>query len=1160
MKNNFTKILFLFKKRFLPIIMKTFFLLFCTTLFSFTPKSGFSQNEKITIESNKTVSVDEVFEIIKSHTNHSFIYRADLFKNYPKIKLEKGIIRANNLLKKALSKGSFSCEFSEDETIVIKEKPTEVVRISKTVKAIQQTIISGIVVDESGEPLPMVSVYEKKTKNGTSTDFNGNYSLNLGSSSKDKILVFSYIGFENQEVVVGDKTILNIKMRPSLSGLDEVVVIGYGTSKVKDATGVISRISAKEIENAPMGASVESLLQGKSPGVNVQIQSASPTSPISVVIRGASSLSGDNQPLWVIDGVPQYSSTTSGDVANTLYNLNLNDVQSIDILKDASATAVYGSRAANGVVIVTTKKGKIGMKPLFEVSSRVGVQVMDFNGYQYFESEDYINFSGAAAREMVLTMDSFTNSAERYLDLQAFYNLNNSEYDKSDLVTLDGAYYDGNTNWQKEMTQNPVVVQHDFSVRGGSEETTYFASFNYSDMEGVVKSGQSELYGGRMNFDTKISENLKFGLNLNGSSRKSDNKDYMLSVIQKVRPDIPVYEEDGSLFTRDLFTENPYTTLQNTRSGKGITFNGTAFLDINILNDFKFKTSFTNNYTDSENLSYDRAGTAQNTTGTRTWYNTKSSFNIWENTLTYAKLINKKHDLRALIGHSMENYISRYHYIKASNFPDDDVLNNFGSAASINSINETQTENALISQFARLHYKFDDRYIISGTIRRDGSSRFGADKRWGLFPSGAAAWLISSEKFMKGESVKKYVSYLKLRTSLGITGSQNLGNYDWITQVGSVQYNESPAIQPSSIGNPDLQWEETKMFDLGLDFGLLDDRVYGSVGVYTKNSSKLIYKTPLASSAAFTSITSNVASVKNNGFEFDIKYDILRSDNHRLTFNFNFSNNKTKVVKINGDLEELLFPGSYAPFIKLVEGEETGQWYGLQTAGRFFVTDEDAIAMQGRTATGQPTFLNNSQETIGDMIYIDQNGDGKITNDDRVNLGSSIPKGTGGFGLTYRFKNFMVNAAFTYAYGHSRLWDLPRLNIGYVGDFNQSNIVAGQSTILVNPYDASYPRLAQTLIGGNNKFSDFYLHDASYLRLNALNITYKLPNKYFEKMLISGVDLTFQATNLFTITKYPGFDPQGNWTNSRIGSGMAIDASTYPSAQIYNLGIKIKLQ
>ncbi|WP_373942957.1 TonB-dependent receptor plug domain-containing protein [Polaribacter sejongensis] len=375
--------------------MKTFFLLFCTTLFSFTPKSGFSQNEKITIESNKTVSVDEVFEIIKSHTNHSFIYRADLFKNYPKINLEKGIIRANNLLKKALSKGSFSCEFSEDETIVIKEKPTEVVRISKTVKAIQQTIISGIVVDESGEPLPMVSVYEKKTKNGTSTDFNGNYSLNLGSSSKDKILVFSYIGFENQEVVVGDKTILNIKMRPSLSGLDEVVVIGYGTSKVKDATGVISRISAKEIENAPMGASVESLLQGKSPGVNVQIQSASPTSPISVVIRGASSLSGDNQPLWVIDGVPQYSSTTSGDVANTLYNLNLNDVQSIDILKDASATAVYGSRAANGVVIVTTKKGKIGMKPLFEVSSRVGVQVMDFNGYQYFESEDYINFSGA---------------------------------------------------------------------------------------------------------------------------------------------------------------------------------------------------------------------------------------------------------------------------------------------------------------------------------------------------------------------------------------------------------------------------------------------------------------------------------------------------------------------------------------------------------------------------------------------------------------------------------------------------------------------------------------------------------------------------------------------------------------------------------------------
>jgi len=1159
MENNFTNYFFLFRKRFLTIVMKTFFLLFCTTLLSFAPKSGFSQNAKIKIANDRVASVDEVFKMIKEQTSYTFIYRSNLFENYPKVSLKKGTIRANKLLEKTLSLGNFSCDFAEDKTILIKGKPPVVVQEAESIAVLQQTI-KGTVLDERGQPLPGVNVIVKGTRTGTSTDFDGKYELKLTNSDENTVIVFSYVGYENQEIVLGTKTTIDLKMIPNLAGLEEVVVIGYGTSKVKDATGVISRISAKEIESAPMGASVESLLQGRSAGVNVQIQSASPTSPISVIIRGASSLSGDNQPLWVIDGVPQYSSTTSGNIANTLYNLNLNDVKSIDILKDASATAVYGSRAANGVVIVTTKKGIAGMKPVFEVSSRVGVQVMDFNGYEYFEADEYKAFADAAARELVMARPGFDYFSRLYLDQQAFFDLNSSEYDKTDLQILPGAYYDGNTNWQEDMTQNPLVMQHDFSVRGGSEKTTYFVSMNYKDMEGIVKTGESELYGGRVNLDTRISNNVKFGLNLSGSSRNSDDKDYMLTVLKKVRPDIPAFNEDGTIFTRDPYTENPYTTLKNTRAGKGITFNGTGYLEIGILNDLEFRTAFTNNYTDSEYLDYSRAGSTFNYNGSRSWSNSKASLNVWENTLTFAKMINEKHDIRALAGYSMENSIVRGYSMSATNFPDDDILNNFGSAANVGYINETQTENALISQFARLHYKFDDRYIISGTIRRDGSSRFGADRRWGVFPSGAAAWLISSEKFMESENIQKYISYLKLRTSLGLSGSQNLGNFDWITQVGSTRYNESPAIQPSSIGNPNLQWEQTQMFDLGLDFGLLDDRIYGSVGIYQKKSDELIYSSPLAPSSAFSNITSNVASIKNDGLEFDVKYDILRSADHRLTFDFNIAKNVTKVTKINGTTKELFFPGTYSPFIRMVEGGETGQWFGFQTSGRFLVTAEEAISLQGRTETGQTTYYNNAQETAGDLIFVDQDGDGKITNDDRVNLGSSVPKAFGGFGLTYRYKSFMINAAFTYAYGHTRLWELPRTDVGYVGNYNQSNLIAGQSTIVQSPYDASYPRMAQYGIGSNNRFSDFYLHDASYLRLNALNMTYKLPSKFFKNMLVNGIDLTFQATNLFTITKYPGFDPQGNWTSSSIGSGMAIDASTYPAAQIYNLGIKINLQ
>ncbi|MGY0408033.1 MAG: SusC/RagA family TonB-linked outer membrane protein, partial [Polaribacter sp.] len=617
--------------------MNTFIFFFCTALFSFTSENGLSQNIKIKINSDRLASVDEVFKMIKEQTDYTFIYRANLFKNSPKTSLKKGIIRASKLLQKTLSKGDFIYEFLPDKTILVKEKPLEKTEIPKTIGVLQQSI-KGIVYDEEGLPFPGVNIMIKNTKRGTATDFNGKYKLNVPNSTKKIVLVFSYVGYKNQEVLVGSKTTINLKMIPSFGKLDEVVVKGYGTSKIKDATGVISSISAKEIEYAPMGASVESLLQGKAAGVSVQIQSASPTSPISVIIRGASSLSGNNQPLWVIDGVPQYTSTTpdSGgkieDNLSALYNLNLNDIKRIDILKDASATAIYGSRAANGVVLVTTKKGIAGMKPTFEISSRVGVQVMDFNSFHYFQADQYKAFADAAAREIVMTNSSLGYWGEKYLDQQAFLDLNSSEYDKTDLKILPGAYYDGNTNWQDEMTQNPIVQQYDFSARGGSEKTTYFASFNYRDMEGIVKSGRSEVYGGRINLDTKINNNIKFGLNISGSSRNSDNKDNLLYTLKKIRPDIRPFNDDGTIFTKDKYTENPYTTLKNTNTNKSIMFNGTAFLEVGILNDLKLKTAFSNNYYDSEYISYRRSGSVTSgysfiSNGNRSLYANKSSLN-----------------------------------------------------------------------------------------------------------------------------------------------------------------------------------------------------------------------------------------------------------------------------------------------------------------------------------------------------------------------------------------------------------------------------------------------------------------------------------------------------------------------------------------------------
>ncbi|MCK0130824.1 SusC/RagA family TonB-linked outer membrane protein [Flavobacteriaceae bacterium F08102] len=1160
MKFNFTNAISYRWNKLLLNVMRTFILFICTLTFSMSSEIVLSQGTKIKIDEDKTISVDEVFDIIRSQTKYTFLYQSGLFNNYPKVTLKKGTIRANKLLQQTLSQGNFMCEFSSENTILIKEEEANTPpTTTNIIDALQQTI-KGVVVDENDQPIPGVNVILKGTKKGTSTDFDGKYQLTLNGLNDKAVLVFSYVGYEKQEINIGTKTTIDVKMVPSLAGLDEVVVIAYGTSKVKDATGVISRISAKEIEDAPMGSSVESLLQGKAVGVSVQVQSASPTSPISVIIRGASSLSGDNQPLWVIDGVPQASETTTGNVANTLYNLNLNDVESIDILKDASATGVYGSRAANGVVIVTTKRGKPNTDPIFEVSTRVGYQAMDFNGYNYMNAPEYIDFITAAAKEDVLT-HGFQYFSSQYLDEDAFKALNTSEYDASDLQLLPDAFYGANNDWQDIVTQNPFNVDYNFSVRGGSQRTNYFVSFNNSNKEGVVIGGESKIYGGRINFETGITDNIKFGLNLTGSTRKTVDKDGMLFTLKGVRPDLPGYNEDGSIFTKDYYTENPYTALLNANDGKGVNFSGTAFLELKIVENLKFRTAYANSYSDAERLRYLRKGSYTETLGERVWSDSKSSRDLFENTLTYAALIEDKHDVKALAGYSVESNVSGSYYMSAQNFPDDDILNNFGSQAAINYIGESETKNALVSQFVRLHYKFDDRYIISGTLRRDGSSRFGADRRWGTFPSVAAAWLVTGEKFMQSDKISEQISYLKLRTSLGITGSQNLGNFDWITEVDAATYNETPAILPASLGNPELQWEETEMFDLGLDFGILDDRIYGSVGIYQKKSSKLIFDEDIPWSSSFRDITSNVASMYNRGFEFNVKYDVLRKIDHRLTFDFNYANGKTKITKINGNQTELIFPHSRAQYMIVKEGDVFGEWFGLQTAGRFFVNAEDAYGMRNSlTDTGVQEVYRSSNESGGDLIFIDQNGDGEINDDDRVHLGTSVPKGFGGFGLTYQYKGFRINTTFSYAYGHKRLWDQVLDDAGGLGNFNQSKNIAGQSATVKSPYEALYPRM--TLDGvSNGVFSDFFLHDASYLRLNALNVSYKLPNKFFTNSTLKGIDLTFQATNLFTITKYPGFDPQGGGSSyTDVDAGAGIDGSVYPSAKVFSLGIKLNLQ
>jgi TonB-linked SusC/RagA family outer membrane protein len=1031
--------------------------------------------------------------------------------------------------------------------------------VSGQIPSHQLPLIQGIVLDENNLPFPGVFVSLKgERKKGAITGSDGRFELR--DIPSNATLTVSFIGYETAEYPANGQAQLRISMKPSAKELDQVVVIGYGsTQKIKDITGSISHVGNREIEQSSLGANVAGLLQGRAAGVNVQIQSASPTSPVSVIIRGQSSLSGNNQPLWVVDGIPEYNAGVTGSISNVLYSLNLNDVESIDILKDASSTAIYGSRAANGVIVVTTKSGKEGMTPTIEFSTRAGVAQMDFNSYKYFTAEDYIRFADLAARKEVKNRGVFDYFTRLYLNEQAFWALNTSEIDPSKLQILPGAYYEGDTNWMQEMTHNPWQQQYDLSLRGGSQAISYLASLSYLDREGIVKTGYSELVSGRVRLEARPGKSFKFRINAYGSTRKTSDKDYMLDVLKKVRPDIPVHNEDGTLFTRDAYTENPYTTLANTIGGSGETFNGIAELEWTILKGLTFTTGANVNYANFQNLTYKRRGSTFNYDGSRSWSTTREDTKIWDNTLTYAGEIGK-HDINASVTSSAERFQRLYYSMAATNFPDDDILNSFSSAATKGSLSETYNATAILSEIARIQYKYADKYLATFTFRADGSSKFGPGKRWGYFPSGGVGWILSNENFFqKAGWIGRNINHVKLRGSYGKTGSQNLGYYDWMTLVGSGQYLEQPAIVPSNIGNDNLQWENTTMTDLAVELELFDSRIRGTLGYFNKKTDYLIYSQPLPPSSAFSSISDNVASTKNNGYEFSIAADLVRSRDVLFTFDINGSRNRSIITKFNYSITELAVPNANNPTSMLKEGKEIGVWYGYKTYGRLFGTSEEVSALKGRSATGGQVIYRNSLESAGDIYFQDINGDGAITTDDRTDLGSSIPKLFGGFNFNLQlFKDWNINANFVYSYGNKRYWAMPADDVGYVGNYNHSNKIAGKSAILNSPYEATIPNMTQYGDGGNSTFSDYWLYDASYARLNNVTLSYRIPQlQWLKARQIDAIEFSFQASNLFTLTSYPGFDPQGNFsTSTSMVATQGGDYSYYPAARIYTAGLK----
>ncbi|MDY7394336.1 SusC/RagA family TonB-linked outer membrane protein [Aureibaculum sp. 2210JD6-5] len=738
--------------------MKSFIFLFCTTVFSFSSGEILSQSAKVKIDTDKIITVDEVFKIIKNQTEYTFIYRSDLFKGYPKVAVKKGTIRANKLLEKSLSSVDFNFELSENNTIIIKEKPS------------QQTI-TGKVTDENGDPLPGVTVLVKDSNQGTSTDFNGNYSIR---ASTEDVLVFRFVGMITTEVSVTDKSIINVTLKVENESLEEVVVVGYGSTQRKDLTGSVGSIKTAEIQQIK-AQTIDQTIIGRIPGVHVSSQTGGPGSGAIVHIRGLSQLVGDNQPLYVVDGVPivinpQFSDIGSigvfGDRENPLLSVNPADIERVDILKDASSAAIYGSRAANGVVIITTKRGKRNRKPSLNFFYNTTVQ-NTLNKYDVLNASQYNQF---------ITDQGLGGTIN---------------------------FGDANTDWQDEITnKNAIWNQYDLSVSGGTEKVNYLISTRVSDQEGLMVGNKFKRYNFSSSIDADLSDRLNVGANF--SYNYSINKQSGLTSLARgafFRPDLPIFNEDGSYSTAlGLFgftVRNPLGDegkIKNSAISQNIL--GSAYGEYKLIKGLKFRSQLSLNINNDRSSVFSPSFTlnamfgqffgtegalldVQHTAGTST---------SWSNTLNYKKTLAEKHTIDAVFGISWDHSRLDLESQDYAGFPDDIILTNINSANDFVGATSDANETALNSLFGRINYNFDDRYLATFTARYDGSIKFGPNNQRGFFPSGALAWNVHNEDFLKDNTT---LNQLKLRASIGRTGSDNLPAFTYLANYQSLGNGDS---------------------------------------------------------------------------------------------------------------------------------------------------------------------------------------------------------------------------------------------------------------------------------------------------------------------------------------------------------------------------------
>ena len=967
-----------------------------------------------------------------------------------------------------------------------------------------QMQISGTVLGaEDGLSIPGVSVVVKESPTiGTTTDIDGKYSLSVPSTAQ--VLVFSFVGMKTQEVLINGRSVIDIQMESEVMEMDEVIVVGYGSQSKKLITGSVVSVSADKLENEVIQG-VDLALQGRMSGVRVSANSGTPGGGISVRIRGASSILAGNEPLYIIDGIPintgDYSQETSygGQDLSATTSINPNDIKDIQVLKDASYAAIYGARAANGVVLITTKNGNAG--------------------------KAQVNFSYSTGTQEVIKKRDLLNT-EQYVEA-----MNEGLFNRYGLVDYLGSPedYDADTDWQDAVFRVAPMSEYQLSIAGGSETFNYYVSGGYMDQTGIVIGSDYERLSARINMDVKATDKLKLGTRIQISKENinriwGDNNIYgPLSNAYAVPPTDAIYNDDGSYNTNTLYA-NPVAMGKEPKHLNQIFRTiGNVFLEYDIITNLSFKSSVN---ADLLNLREDSflptdIGIAVGSNGSGTSGNSDIQRVGLEETLTYS-LNFDSHSFKVLGGFSYEDNKEYYTQVQAIQFPSND-FKWITSAAEVNGGTARTTGYKLASYFGRVQYDFNKKLLFQFIIRADGSSRFGANNKYGYFPSASLAYRLSEEGFIKNIS---FISDLKIRASYGTTGNQNIGNFQSYGLWGSGNnYNGNPGVATTQLGNPDLKWEKTTTFEGGLNLGLLKDRIMIDLSVYSKNTDDLLLNRPLTGVSGYTSITENIGSVKNTGVEIGLN-TINFQTKGGFTWNtdFNISFNKSEITELYND-EPLDF--GYAN--RFAVGHSFGEFYGLK-------------------------FLRVDPAT-GDMVFDDRNDDGLITDDDRTFIGNPNPKYEGGITNTFSFKGLELSAFFQFVQGNDVYNAVSTYSQSYYWDNMDTKVLDRWK----NPGDKTdVPRAYYGNPDITALESSYKVEDGSFVRLKSVKLSYNIPSKWLEKVKIRSIQVYATGQNLFTWTNYSGPDPEVNYagTNNTI---IGTDFYTYPVARTMMFGINLGL-